>query len=121
MTSTFKTPLRKPTWSGNTAKPSDVGNLARDIADRLDGQPRLYVVPEFVDIYREPMYVSLPANPSVGIVALRIRVANKPETPVLTGSMCEWSWVNNRARIDSIDGMSIGSGKLFIFNLLAVG
>lgn len=115
---TAQTPITKTIWDGDSVDPKDVAELARGIGTRLDGQPTRKIV-ELQALYTEPMYLTLDRNP-MGITCLRIRKAANAESPVLSGSMVVWVWDSTRARITSIDGMSVGSGVTYTFTFEAV-
>lgn len=115
---TTQTPITKTIWDGDAVDPKDVAELARGLQQRLDGQPTRKVV-EQNSLYTEPMYLSLDKNP-MGITCLRIRKAANAESPVLSGSMVNWVWDSTRAKITSIDGMSVGSGVAYTFTFEAV-
>jgi hypothetical protein len=115
---TAQTPITKTIWDGSTVDPKDVAELARGIGQRLDGQPTRLIV-ELQALYTEPMYLQLDRNP-MGITCLRVRKAANAESPVLSGSMVVWVWDSTRAKITSIDGMSVGSGVTYTFTFEAV-
>jgi hypothetical protein len=112
-------PVRKSTWDESVVNPADVGELARDLAAKFSNIPLLKLV-QFEALYTEPLYVSFDHNP-VGIVVMRVRNKLSQEAPVLTGGTPHWVWDGTRAKINSIDGMSAGSGSTFIFDMLMVG
>lgn len=96
-----------------------IGELARDLNAAFDGMPLLKLV-SFQSLYTEPMFLSLNSNP-VGIVALRIRQTNSQDTVIGCGCAVEWVWDSSRAKINHIDGMTVGSGNTYSFDFLAVG
>lgn len=119
-------PIRKRTWDVDPSKPesikklaSDIGEMARDLAQFLGQLPPLKVL-EFTAQYAEPMYVAFDHNPQA-VVLMRLRYASSPETPVLSGGMVHGAWDGSRFRVDSIDGMSPGTGLNYIFTFLMVG
>jgi hypothetical protein len=111
------TPVRKDTWDSVT--PTDIGELARDLRAKLATIPRRRIV-EFEGLYTEPMYVGVESNPKA-LACLRVRNKAAQEAPVLCGQMVHWVWDSGRAKINSIDGMSPGSGLTYMFTFEAVG
>lgn len=111
------TPVRKDTW--DDVSPRDIGELARDIRAKFSTLSKRKLV-EFESQYTEPMYVSFDTNPKA-ITCLRVRNKAAQETPVLCGQMVHWAWDSSRAKINSIDGMSPGSGLTYLFTFEAVG
>lgn len=108
-------PVSKRTWDSDVVTPQDVQDLATGIGRHIDSQP-VRKISEFDALYTEPMYLSLIQNP-IGIVCLRVRQVNAPESAVLSGGAVHWAWdgSNSRAKILSIDGMSPGSGLTYTF------
>jgi hypothetical protein len=112
--------IRKRLWSGDTVAPQDIGTALRDIDAKVSSIPQLKKV-EMDAPYTEPMFVVLDQNPIGGLICTRIRDANNlGQNIALTGGMVHWQWDGARAQIDSIDGMSVGSGSIYRFTFLAV-
>lgn len=112
------TPITKTIWDGDDVQPKDVAELARGVQSRFDSQPTRKLV-EFNALYTEPMYLALDKNP-MGISCVRIRKAQNAEAPVMSGSAVNWVWDSTRAKITSVDGMSVGSGITFTFTFEAI-
>lgn len=112
------TPITKTIWDGTSVDPKDIAELARGLQQRLDGQPTRKIV-EQSSLYTEPMYLALDKNP-MAITCLRVRKASNAEAIVTSGSMVNWVWDSTRAKITSVDGMSIGSGLTYTFTFEAV-
>lgn len=150
MTFQFKPqPLRRNTFSGSTGLPGFLEKLGQqrgeDHSDRnrgLDDPEQLrraigenfrdaddaarvsppITLKEFVMVYAEPMFVSLPYEPTGGLIALRVIRDPFDPTPVLAGSAVDFSWdgATARAQINSIDGLT-PDGSQYRFIFLVVG
>jgi hypothetical protein len=130
--------IRRNTFSGDSRRSPEPGDFrdTREQGDPLrralgegfrdvDDQNRALVpgYPRALEqVYTEPMYLSLPAEPSVGIALLRIRKVGDEETPVLCGSMVHFWWdgVQSRAVITSIDGLT-PDGSSYKFSFWVIG
>lgn len=108
--------IAKRVWS-DPVTAADIQTLANGIATRLDGQPTVLLA-EFDALYAEPMYLALPSNP-IGLECIRVRETKAQEEVVVSGSAVFWVWNATRAKILSIDGMSVGSGALYTFTFRA--
>lgn len=105
----------------NNSIDSRVGGEAfRDLDQASRGAVKFLQLPPIEMIYTEPMLLSLNAEPSGGIIALRIVNPLAPETPVPTSGMVHFWWNGENAVITSIDGMTSGQDK-YVFYFLVVG
>jgi hypothetical protein len=111
-------PVRQVTWDQKTVSPTDLGELARDLLAKFATIPLRKIV-EVTQLYAEPMYLAADHNPTA-ITCLRVRQQNSQEAPVLSGAAVHWVWDSNRAKINSIDGMTPGSTN-YIFTFELVG
>lgn len=98
-----------------------LGENFRDSDDAARVQPNTYAR-ELTQAYTEPMYLSLPNEPQVGIILARLRRVPNDEKPVPTGGTVHFVWegTQSRARITSIDGLTPGS-SVYRFNFWVVG
>lgn len=69
---------------------------------------------EFDDVYTEPMYLGLSREPA-GILLLRCRETDSPETPVGAMAAVDFVFETKGARIDALDGPVVGTRYLMTF------
>jgi hypothetical protein len=98
-------------------KDRDVASLAVDTDEQLRALVNMSKVTA-VQQYTEPMFVTLDAEP-FAIVAARIRLRDTPETVVANGLRVSFTWLGDRARIDEIEGMTVGA-SFYTFDFLVV-
>lgn len=98
-----------------------LGENFRDADDAARVQPSSYPR-DVVMTYTEPMFLALPAQPTVGIVAVRIRKVGDEETPQPCSGEVHWWWdgAQSRAVITSIDGLTPSDAQ-YRFNFLVIG
>jgi len=110
------TSIRKRLWEDK-----DLGELARDVDDAFSALVNLEVK-EFDAIYTEPFYVGSDYEPKI-LFCGRIRNVEQLETPLLTGGLCHFvgEASKQRLRVNSIDGLTTGTGIVYRFTFLLIG
>jgi hypothetical protein len=109
--------------SSSFSKDKELGELKRELQAALKKIPPLEIK-DVIAPYSEPMYLGLTSRPR-GVMLLWAVDATDQENPeaYFAGVSCHSTWdgLQNRMRINSIDGLTPDPSKTFKFSFLVVG
>lgn len=99
-----------------------VRSAVTQLVNYLRAQPRIELT-VVESLYTPPMYLRLEAEPTGGILCVRVREMPDQEAIVPHTSTVVFTWEGDRsrARIDAIGGMIVGTGQKYRFNFAALG
>jgi hypothetical protein len=121
MTAARTQSIRKRIWTGDTTKPSDTAELARDVAGAIDAVDAKLMVVEFKDtVYAPPHFIDTQGRCPTSVKSGTGRPSGQPNNVGLNADPL-WDFYNGQVRISNMSGLTLGTQYTFSFLLFFGG